>query len=61
MLKMPPVFMIFGALSAMFLGLVLMDVRKHGSISSPARKGWLRIGLIFAAVSAYLLFEGRHL
>jgi undecaprenyl pyrophosphate phosphatase UppP len=48
------------ALAVVFFALALLDVRKHGSKSSPARKTWLRVGLIFAFVSGYLLiFQGR--
>ena len=44
----------FGLLAAIFLVLSA----SHGT--RPARKAWLRIGLIFAAVSIYLFFfQGR--
>ena len=54
-----PILLIFPALAALFLCLAHMDVRKHGSKMTPARKTWLRIGLIFAAVSAYLFLSRR--
>jgi hypothetical protein len=60
MTRLPLVPLIFIALGSLFVCLALLDVRRHGSKSTPARKAWLRIGLIFAAVSIYLLFiEGR--
>jgi hypothetical protein len=49
-----PVLLIFPVLAALFLCMALVDARKHGSRITPAGKAWLRIGLIFAAVSAYL-------
>ncbi len=52
--------LILTVLAAMFLLLAAIDYRKHGSINNPTRKTWLRIGLIFAAVSIYLFFvQGR--
>ena len=57
MSRFSPILLIFPALAALFLCLALMDVRKHGSKMTPARKAWLRIGLIFAAVGAYLFFS----
>ena len=59
MSRFSPILLIFPALAALFLCLALMDVRKHGSKMTPARKAWLRIGLIFAAVSAYLFLFQR--
>jgi hypothetical protein len=52
--------LIFPALAALFLCRTLMDVRKHRSKITPASKAWLRIGLIFAAVSVYLFLIQRH-
>jgi len=43
--------LIFGALAAVFLLLALFDFRRHGSTAPPARKTWLRIGVIFALVA----------
>jgi hypothetical protein len=61
MMGLAPVPLIFTLLAAMFLSLALIDYRKHGSATRPARKAWLRIGLIFAAVSIYLFFfQGRE-
>ena len=60
MIKFPPIPLIFTLLALLFLFLALMDVRKHGSKTTPARKVWLRIGLIFAAVSLYLLLFQAH-
>ena len=54
------ILLIFPALAALFLCMTLMDVRKHGSKITAAGKAWLRIGLIFAAVSAYLFLFQRH-
>ena len=59
MTRFSPVLLIFPALAALFLCMTLLDVRKHGSKMTPARKAWLRIGLIFAAVSAYLFLFQR--
>jgi succinate-acetate transporter protein len=52
--------LIFAVLAVLFFILVFLDLRKHGSVTTPARKGWLRVGLIFAAVSIYLFFFQRH-
>jgi hypothetical protein len=53
-----PILFIFPVLAALFLCLTFVDIRKHGSKITPAGKAWLRIGLIFAAVSDYLfLFQ----
>jgi len=51
--------LIFPILAAVFLVLAASDYLKHGAKPTPARKAWLRIGLIFAAVSIYLFFQGR--
>ena len=50
---------IFAALAAIFLVLAAIDFARHGSPSTPARKAWFRIGLIFAAITIYLLFFQR--
>ena len=60
MSRFSPILLIFPALAALFLCMTLLDVRKHGSKMTPAGKAWLRIGLIFAAVSAYLFLFQRH-
>jgi len=60
MMRLLTVPLILTVLAAMFLLLAAIDYRKHGSINNPTRKTWLRIGLIFAAVSIYLFFvQGR--
>ena len=60
MTRLNPLPLFFVVLAALFFVLSLLDVRKHGSKITPARKAWLRIGLIFTAVSVYLLFiQGR--
>jgi len=52
--------LIFSGLATVFLVLALADFTRHGPAATPARKAWLRIGLIFAAVSFYLMFfQGR--
>ncbi len=48
--------LIFAALAVLFFVLAAVDFGRKGSPSTPARKTWLRIGLIFAAISIYLLF-----
>lgn len=54
MMRLPSVPLIFTVLSVLFLFLALVDLRRHGSTATSARKAWLRIGIIFAAVSIYL-------
>ena len=60
---MPPINLylglFFGALAAVFLGLALRWSSKQPAAATPAR-AYLRIGLIFAAVSLVLLFTGRY-
>jgi hypothetical protein len=50
---------IFAALAVLSLALSYLDRRKHGFKATPARRTWLRIGVIFAAVSIYLFFVQR--
>lgn len=59
MRKFPPILLIFPALAVLFLCLTVLDVLRHGPKLSPASKVWLRIGLIFAAVSVYLFLSQR--
>jgi hypothetical protein len=59
MSRLALVLLIFPALAALFLCKALLDVRKHGSKITPAGKVWLRIGLIFAAVSVYVFLFRR--
>jgi hypothetical protein len=59
MSKFSPILLIFPALAALFLCMTVMDVRRHGPKITPAGKAWLRIGLIFAAVSVYLFLSQR--
>jgi hypothetical protein len=47
--------LIFGILAALFLFLAFFDTRTRGAASKPARTAWFRIGVIFAAVTLYLL------
>jgi hypothetical protein len=54
-----PVPLTFAALAALFLCIALLDVGRHGFKITIAGKTWLRIGLIFAAVSAYLFLSQR--
>jgi len=54
------ILLIFPALAALFLYKGFMDVRRGGFKITPAAKVWLRIGLIFAAVSTYLFLSQRH-
>jgi hypothetical protein len=52
------ILLIFLALAVLFFCKGFIDVRRHGFMITPAGKVWLRIGLIFAAVSAYVfLFQ----
>lgn len=53
--------LIFAALAILFLILATIDFARHGSPSTPARKAWFRIGLIFAAISIYLVFFQHRL
>ena len=46
---------VFGGLAALFLMLALTDFVRCGFPAAPARKAWFRIGLIFAAISIYLV------
>jgi hypothetical protein len=48
---------VFLALGALFLLLTLNDARRHGLTATPAGKAWLRIGVIFGAIGAYLLLS----
>ena len=52
--------LIFAALAVLFLVLTAIDFVRHGSRSTTTRKTWFRIGLIFAAISIYLLFFQRR-
>ena len=54
------ILLIFPALSALFLYKAFDDLRSHGSKLTPAGKARLRIGLIFAVVSAYLFIFQRR-
>jgi hypothetical protein len=59
-MRTPWIALIFGALAATFLLLALVDLQRHGSRATPARKTWFRIALVFACVSIYLLFSQGH-
>jgi len=59
-MRTPLTAIIFCGLAAVFLVLALADFRRHGTPATPARKTRFRNGLIFAAVSIYLIFfQGR--
>ena len=60
-MSLPLPALIFAALAVLFLALAAIDFTRHGSPATPARKAWFRIGLIFAAISIYLVFFQRHL
>jgi hypothetical protein len=44
----------FVALGVVFLGLALRDSVKNRGSATPARRAWLRVGIIFAAVGVFL-------
>ncbi len=44
----------FVALGAIFLGLAFRDSAKNRGTATPARKAWLRVGVIFTAVGLFL-------
>lgn len=46
---------VLAALALVFGALALRDRRRRGAASSPARKAWTRIALIFAVVSIVLI------
>jgi hypothetical protein len=48
---LPPLAVVFVALGVIFLGLVLWDVLKEEGKLTPARKTWLCIAFLFAAVA----------
>jgi hypothetical protein len=47
--------LVFGGLAAVFLIFALVDYTRHGPSATPARKAWLRVGVIFAAVAVLLV------
>jgi hypothetical protein len=49
---------ILAVLAAAFLAAALMRSSRGGGISHPQTKTWLLIGVIFAAVSAWLFSRG---
>ncbi|MGA8030447.1 MAG: hypothetical protein WB992_25170 [Bryobacteraceae bacterium] len=53
--------LLFAALAVLFVTRAWLDHRQQSAKSTPARKAWLRIGLIFAAVTAYLLIFGHRI
>jgi hypothetical protein len=59
-MRTPWIALFFGGLAVVFLFLALVDFRRHGSPATPARKAWFRIGLIFTAISIYLIFFQGH-
>ena len=51
----------FVALGVIFLGLAVRDSVKNRGRVTPARKAWLRVGLIFTAVGVFLyVFHSYH-
>jgi hypothetical protein len=44
----------FIVLGVIFLGLATRDSVKNRGSATPARKAWLRVGLIFSAVGVFL-------
>jgi len=59
-MKAPWSALVFGGMAAVFLLLAAVDYTRHGSPSHPARKAWLRVGLIFTGISIYLLVFQNH-
>jgi hypothetical protein len=49
---------ILAALSVVFIILAISRTARGGGASHPQTKTWLIIGLIFAAVSAWLFYQG---
>lgn len=47
---------VFALLSAVYLALYVRDYIRQRKSPGPARKAWLRTGLIFAAVSIVLFY-----
>jgi hypothetical protein len=47
---------VFALLSLVYLFLYVRDYLRQRETSNPARKAWLRIGLIFGAVSLVLFY-----
>ena len=50
----PAIGVLFISLGAIFLGLAVRDYVKKGATSTPARKAWLRIGVLFTGVGIFL-------
>jgi hypothetical protein len=48
---------ILGALAAVFLTAAVLRLSRGGGIGHPQTKTWLLIGVIFAAVSAWLFSQ----
>ena len=49
---------ILAGLAVAFLAAALMRPSRGGGISHPQKKTWLLIAAIFAAVSAWLFYQG---
>jgi hypothetical protein len=49
---------ILAVLAVAFLAAAARRAARDGGISHPQTKTWLLIGVIFAAVSAWLFFQG---
>jgi hypothetical protein len=54
MLNQAQVGLLFIALAVLFFGLSLRDYLKSGARITPARRAWLRVGIIFAIVGVFL-------
>ena len=46
---------IFAALALVFAALALRDYRRTGGAQSPRRKSWVRLAVIFAAVTIVIV------
>ena len=55
-MALPRVFLgpAFVALGLIFLSLALRESLKHRGMATPARKAWLRVGVIFTVVGLFL-------
>ena len=56
-MKIPnPVPIVFAAAALVFLVLALSDIWKRGAKTTPSRKAWLRVALIFFVIAVLLIF-----
>jgi hypothetical protein len=49
---------ILAALAAVFLVMAIARMARGGRVAHPQTRTWLIIGVIFAAVSAWLFYQG---